>query len=1056
MDNLNRKDENQLKSEIQLIANTGIQFVDFDFALDEKIVESDLNELKYKIKNDQKNVSIFGKKNHFVTHNIENYLEPKSYYSLSDYTQECKANFADFNDLSSIDIKEVFNCFANKNKDEHDWFPVPFFRQSDDSEFRYSALYWCRGYLKLVEEKGNEFYKYKLVLAFDTKTFSRKEDENIGGIIEKDVEDGSSVYSICTDFRMIERYCECINDDNNLAKNPIDLWLRKHMERLLQRTDDFNYNNLIKNCKYQAFYQALVYFLGSKQVVKIPRVKVKYFGPNTNDEINVDVVIDIGNSRTSVLLSERDKEIKSSLGDIAPFAMQDLTDPTIVYEQAFPSRIEFAFPTFFDEESYPIDRSLDLFQWPSMVRTGFEAEHLNWLLDGSEGVSGISSPKRYLWDDEPVQREWVINTKTCYSKKEKNSEQAMHSKVANFVTNDGSAICFDSDVYPVDQPLYSKQSTMTFMLEEIIAQIVCQINSVNYRNKRANKDSPRVISSLIFTVPPAMPKQEISRYENCIKSAVAIYWQTMGWAPSEEFNPQFYNKKQQQEDVFPKLPEILINWDEAICGQILYLYNEVCTNYLGDFKKYLNLVATKPENKITLATIDIGGGTSDLVINSYKLILPQKTIQPIIHFRESFKIAGDDILLKIVQEYVLNSLEKYALSVAKNKDCQKELEEKLVILFGHDNMVKSAVQSRTLRKQATMQLFVPIAIAILSEYEKYGSYTFEPSKVDNSSFKDILKRYDQIYTVSAEVKEYINSTISEVIGVDDYSVMDTVLKVNFDKIYRDFTTCQNFDICTKVFNFMGEVINRYNCDMVIVTGRPSRLPGVTDCFKNILNVAKSRVISLANYYMGTWNPFRSPNGNITDPKSTAVTGALILQSCKRANVENFYLQTGNIKIISCIKYLGKLSNDRAKLTDEDCFYHQMDLDKDDYLPKDNEVFYVPGTMTLGFRSMDIERWPASPLYQIEISDELANYINTDAKYAPKVTIARVKNESDNRKDGKFLKDELTLKIVEKPKIEDLDVEVGRDIIMRLCTMVGDGVNLEHWLDSGCVRTNTGR
>ena len=52
MDNLNRKDENQLKSEIQLIANTGIQFVDFDFALDKKIVESDLNELKYKIKNE--------------------------------------------------------------------------------------------------------------------------------------------------------------------------------------------------------------------------------------------------------------------------------------------------------------------------------------------------------------------------------------------------------------------------------------------------------------------------------------------------------------------------------------------------------------------------------------------------------------------------------------------------------------------------------------------------------------------------------------------------------------------------------------------------------------------------------------------------------------------------------------------------------------------------------------------------------------------------------------------------------------------------------------------
>jgi hypothetical protein len=974
---------------------------------------------------------------------------------LSDFTNICEKNSPTYNDLKSIEIEDVFAYFANKNKDEHDWFPVPFFRKSDDLEFRYAALYWCRGYLKEVEDKGHKFYK--LVLAFDTKTFNRKEDENIGGITEKDVDDGNSIYSICTDFTMIERYCRCMDSDDNLSNNVIDLWLRKHMDRFLQRSEEFTYSELNTKCKYQAFYQALIYFLGSKQVVRIPRVKVNYFGTNTKNAIEVDVVIDIGNSRTSVLLSERDKENKGNLGDIAPFEMQDLTDPTIVYGQAFPSRIEFAYPTFCDEDSYPVDKSLELFQWPSMVRTGFEAEHLNWLLDGSEGVSGISSPKRYLWDDEQVQREWVINTKTCYSKKEKNSEKAMFSKVANFVSNDGSATCFDWDIYSVEQPLYSKQSTMTFMLEEIIAQIVCQINSVNYRSKRANKDSPRVISSLIFTVPPAMPKQEISRFENCIKSAVAIYWQTMGWAPAENFKPQFNNKNEMHEDVFPKLPEILINWDEAICGQILYLYNEVCTNYSGDFKKFLNLVAKKPEeDKITLATIDIGGGTSDLVINSYKLILPQKMIKPITHFRESFKIAGDDILLKIVQEYVLNSLEKYALSIAKNKDCQKLLEEKLVILFGHDNMVKSAVQSRTLRKQATMQLFVPIALAILSEYEKYGSYSFEPSKIDNSSFKDILKRYDQIYNVSAEVQEYINSTISNVIGVEDYSVMDTVLKVNFDKIYQDFTTCQNFDICSKVFNFMGEVINRYNCDMVIVTGRPSRLPGVTDCFKNILNIAKSRVISLANYYMGTWNPFRSPHGNITDPKSTAVTGALILQSCKRSKVENFYLQTANIKIISCIKYLGKLSNDRTRLPEQDCYYHQMDLDCDKYFPAESENFFVPGTMTLGFRCMGIERWPASPLYQIEISDELASYINADAEYAPIVTIARVKNESDDRKDGKFLKDELTLKIVKKPKIPDYDVEVDRDIIMRLCTMVGDGVNLEHWLDSGCVRTNTGR
>ena len=67
---------------------------------------------------------------------------------------------------------------------------------------------------------------------------------------------------------------------------------------------------------------------------------------------------------------------------------------------------------------------------------------------------------------------------------------------------------------------------------------------------------------------------------------------------------------------------MIIQWDEATCGQVVYLFNETQNNYGGrpeEFIAALQRPDKKEKDRITIATIDIGGGTTDLVINDYSL-----------------------------------------------------------------------------------------------------------------------------------------------------------------------------------------------------------------------------------------------------------------------------------------------------------------------------------------------------------------------------------------------------------------------------------------------------
>ena len=160
-------------------------------------------------------------------------------------------------------------------------------------------------------------------------------------------------------------------------------------------------------------------------------------------------------------------------------------------------------------------------------------------------------------------------------------------------------------------------------------------------------------------------------------------------------------------------PRVLTDWDEASCTQLVYLYTEVARNFGGDARRFFQVTA-KPrgkafDGKLAIASIDVGGGTTDLIINSYGLegAGTSVTLFPEQRFREGFNVAGDDILLRVVQAHVLPPVEAAmrAAGIANPTDLMAEL-------LGGDRGGEDVIQ-RNLRQQFALQVAHPIALEFM-------------------------------------------------------------------------------------------------------------------------------------------------------------------------------------------------------------------------------------------------------------------------------------------------------------------------------------------------------
>lgn len=910
------------------------------------------------------------------------------------------------------------------------WLPLPFFRFNPPRAFAHGPTNWARvQFHELAEpdEKGNT---WRAILIFDTKIFPDRDNTQYLAPSEDDVRSGAGFALALHPHEM----------GDFLTLPWVDEWLREVFsiqarDVLRQHAEDID--EKLRQKEHQAHYLNLLNILDA--TVGIPEVQVNDVKIR-DSAIPVDLVLDIGNSRSCGILIEEHRDDNKGLSQLYQLQLRDLSQPQNVYNEPFDSRLEFAQAEFGKQDFSLKSGRSDAFTWPTIGRVGDEAFRMAAQRLGTEGSTGISSPKRYLWDDQPYSPGWRFSQAFVKSDREPLATAAPML----YMLNDQGKLLIrlpEDERMPVFSPVYSRSSLMTMMLSEVLSQALMQINSPAQRLKMNHASTPRRLRNVIMTVPPAMPKPERAIFEQCMLDAIRLVWKALGWEEMDD-------ESEETEQLKHPRPGVHVKWDEATCGQMVYLYNETQTYFGGRTDEFFaatrrpdNQPAANAPRSLKVASIDIGGGTTDLVISRYTLDDGEGInvrITPKQLFREGFKVAGDDILLDVIRLYLQPAVKAAIVKVGHS---DMSAESMMSQLFGSESIEAG---KQVLRQQLTLQIFAPLALAILHRYEDYAPETGREQL--NFMFRDLLTEN----MPTQKVQDYVNDVVrmGQVSSEAPFSILDVPLEIDLANLHNEFINPRSgrMNICHSL-RALCEVLWHYNCDVLLLTGRPSRLPGIQALIRQLQPVPPSRVLPLHGYETGGWYPFNK-KGCIDDPKSTASVGAMLYLLAENSRLSSFFFRTQNFVPYSTIRYLGMLDGNNL-IKDSNVFYRDVDLDAQAFQLPQGQGFEARGEVRIGFRQLDNERWPASALYTLKIANpNLANELAGDAMMRIELTA-----EQGRPRNG------IEAVSPEKFRIESLEMEHARrnynrkDVAFQLNTMVGNGLSETHyWLDSGSIKS----
>ncbi|WP_341213457.1 virulence factor SrfB [uncultured Limimaricola sp.] len=789
--------------------------------------------------------------------------------------------------------------------------------------------------------------------------------------------------------------------------------------------------------------------------VRVP--KLRFLDTITEHEqvpaVSVDLILDIGNSRTcGIFVESFPKRPEVELSRSYPLELRDLSQPELCYGGLFESRVEFA------ELNFGLDRYARAsgrgngFLWPSIVRTGPEARRLTRSDVGNETTSGLSSPKRYLWDTDPIRQNWRFHGHRDPYNLPRNARAVMQylneaGDMLEAVQADPERRKDPAATQPAIRPQFSRSSVYAFMLSEIISHALVQINDPAGRYRREQSDLPRRLARIILTLPTATPVHEKRIMRERAEAALALVRRRMGMTgiASNISAP----------------PELVVEWDEASCTQLVYLYSEITQKSAGSIDGYLALrgrprrpAPDRPaQPSLRLACIDVGGGTTDLAVTTY-FGEADTVLEPVQTFREGFRIAGDDLVRKVIARVVLPAIEKDA-EAAGGRHLRGKLDELFKgDLGGRDHRF---VQYR---RQCVLRLLRPLATALIGASETAAaSDTIEidvaellglapPRPVDDGPEADATGNPDKEAAtatpeapdgVPADVLAFLE-TAMQAQGATEWRLGAMTLqatRAEIDGVVRD--------VFGKAIGNMVEVIDHLGTDIVLLTGRPSRLPALRALIENAMVVPPDRLVSMHGYRTDRWYPYRDPvSQRISDPKSTVAVGGMLMALAGN-RISRFKVRTDAYKMRSTASYIGVMEAS-GRISKANELFAPADAARGQRPTSEAGVdLYSP--VQIGFRQLPLERWTTTPLYRLDFAPEAAT------RHLPPLRVQISRPEIDELPERPTLDQriEMESRLEKLVPIEVSDAEDNglrlSEVTLKLHTMGGE---TEYWLDSGIV------
>lgn len=916
----------------------------------------------------------------------------------------------------SVGRREIFDLFADR------WTPMPLLRRVGEGFYR-GPSNWARIKISALTEPDDDGCDYHIVLALDTDLMDHVEGRPYLAPSASDAEAGLP-FGLANDAASVGWF---------LAEEWIALWINELYREMLEarrqkrqgrrRADPITQEEIDEELEASGYgepllrYAALLDMLDRAEVLPENIKLVDTLTSRRQPFIDCDLVLDVGNSRTCGLLVERDPEHGADVAQAVKLELRDLGNPQHVYSDPFESRVEFAVASFGRNHlSHRSGRS-DAFEWPTLTRVGDEASRLAGQRVGNEGSTGMSSPKRYLWSEESPAQPWRFNHRTLRGDIEPLAAQGPLAVLVNDLGTPLHLVGDDGDFLPAMEARYSRSNLFTFALTEIFLQALTMINSPAHRSRRPNGDNPRRIKRIIMTMPSALPLAERRILADRAKAARDLVYLALKLATADGPDGLKWDADGVEE------PEILLVWDEASATQVVYLYTQIVKNFSGHAPAFFETMR-RAENAdakgLRIATLDIGGGTTDLVITefTYEGSGNAVTIFPDQLFREGFNVAGDDLVYRIVQTHVLDRIEQAveAAGVSNGRALT-------VDLFGGD-WGGMDVSDQVRRQQFALQVATPVALCLLSHYE---------AERESGSDATTTLSFDDIFTNGGPSDDVVNHLNNEVEkrGGSGFDLRQVTFPVDLDALEQTARS-----VLQPILDVMAEISWRYRCDLMLVSGRPSRLPMVRASLEEALPMMVGRIVPLHRFRAGHWYPFRDHEARIDDPKTTAAVGAMIC-ALAEGGIQDFNFRSDKIRNPkSTARYIGKLDG-AGRIPEEDTYYANIDLeDAEQDMPEGG--FEFRGVTALGFRQFPNAWWPATRLYTLDYRSE-EDRRRLHPKTPIQVTLKRGRSRNGEQMTEAMMIDEA----------RDSDGRSAKSALTLKLQTLSDGDG--YWLDTGILR-----
>jgi len=993
---------------ISLIANTGVQFVDLEIKLNADSYKNlrfnyyeglDTSSLKWWFEEliEIKDLGSFIRKSDLIdlAISIDKVNKTETILKIND---SGKKLFAEGEERTYV-VKNVEKTLLKFQKK---WLPLPYFRNNQINDNLFGPTDWVRIWFEIQND-----HTLKACLAIDT-TIGPETDQNSSPILNSNPNENN--YTLCTNedsiLSFLSEYTGC---------GWVENWL----------LDLFELDPNDSQTKHMAMFIHLLRVLNTSQ--SLPRIQLL---SDKSEIIDLDLSIDVGNSRTCAILFETPNDGEVKFNKVKKLSLRNLTHPTKCISEPFSTRIVFRDETFGMKDSFfPKQQK---FNWPSPVRLGFESEELINSFQVKRNVqyenrSFCSSPKRYLWDTSMAKQPWNFHDDMADIPK-----KVYKRGVSEQLKSDGS-ICKDGAWGAT--PLYSRRTLMTFLFLELFSQAIAQFNSFEFRSSHGKPNSRRRLRHVIITCPTAMIKEEQIALRQAAVDAAAILKEFPSKVNSESalispaisdsflIIPQVSDVRRNLDDLDNKKDWM---YDEATCGQLVFLYGLIQHKFDGNSQDLFNLFGhkdAKGDNVLTIGSLDIGGGTSDLMICEYGLNYNNSTeLLPNPLYYESFHLAGDDLIKNVIQSIIIEGKETCAedigcVGVIENhglKIIGTAIYSKINGFFGQDAAAMSNL-AKMMRVNFLNQIGIPLAQAFLDcANEK------ETRHID----------FDMLFEDKQRPGKDLLDYFSNHFG---FRFEDLTWNLNPERVNRIVRST-----FSKLILQVSKLMHKYKCDYVVISGRPSSFKEVEQLFLEIHPVQPNRFVNLNNYWIGKWFPFANNEGYVDDPKTIVATGALIgFMATKFFRLKKFKINPAKLihNLYSTANYIGPI---RDNVITKPYLTPKLDSMK-------FQVFGIPHL--IGIKNINSHNYPARNMLQLEYNERYISSVirmNTKTNYQDAINGYNAKLPYEITISREFQVDKEKV-ILEDVVSRDGESESTSLFILKPITLPDEN---GHWFDTG--------